>query len=115
MLRLTLVFIVWMASTASALEDSKINQEAELHEAYERAWNSADDARRKLLDRAQAAWNAYRAANCEILGEECHMLMAQERAAELRHIGRIAEEACGLTNTNVRTILRAHVRADDQR
>ncbi len=115
MLRMTLVFVVWMASTAYALEDSKINQEAELHEAYAVAWNGADDDRRKLLDRAQAAWNVYRAANCEILGDECYTLMAQERAAELRHIGRSVEEGCGLTDTNVRTILRAHVRADDQR
>lgn len=107
MLRMTVVFVVWMASTACALEDSKINQEAELHEAYAVAWNASDDDRRKLLDRAQAAWNAYRAANCGILGEECYTLMAQERAAELRYIG--------LTDTNVRTILRAYGRADDQR
>ena len=78
------------------------------------AWNASDDDRRKLLDRAQAAWTVYRAANCEILGEECSTLMAQERAAELRHIGRSLEEGC-LTDTNVRTILRAYVRADDQR
>lgn len=112
MLRLTMVFFVWMASTASALEDSKINQEAELHEAYAVAWNGADDDRRELLDRAQVAWNAYRAANCTILGDECYTLMAQERTAELRYIGRIGEP-CGLTDTNVRTILRAHGGADD--
>lgn len=94
MLRLTFVFFVWMAATAYATEDAKINQEAELHEAYALAWNGADEQRRRLLDRAQHAWNEYRDANCELLGEECHLLMAQERAAELRFIGRllVAEE-----------------------
>lgn len=92
MLRLALVFSVWIASTAYALDEWKVaaasNQEAELHEAYVLAWNEADDKRRKLLDRAQHAWNEYRAANCQILGEECYALMAQERAAELRYIVR---------------------------
>jgi uncharacterized protein YecT (DUF1311 family) len=100
MLRLTLVFIVWMASTAYADEDSRANEEAELHQAYEVAWSEADDERRELLDRAQHAWNKYRAANCQLLGDECYALMAQERAAELRYIGHV------LTDTNVRTILR---------
>lgn len=97
MLRLTLVFLVWMASTAYALEDSRAYEEAELHQAYEIAWSEADDERRKLLDRAQYAWNVYRAATCEILGEDCYALMAQERAAELRFIGRImvaGQEPC---------------------
>jgi len=97
MLRLTLVFAVWIASTAYALEDAKIVQEAELHEAYERAWDGSDDDHRRLLDQAQQAWYVYRAANCALLGNECYVLMAQERAAELRYIG--------LTNTNVRTIV----------
>jgi uncharacterized protein YecT (DUF1311 family) len=98
MLRLTLVFFVWMASTAYALDDAADNQEAEMHEAYVLAWNGADDPRRELLSRAQRAWNEYRAANCEILGEECFALMAQERAAELRYIVRalVADDApCG--------------------
>ena len=43
MLRLTCVFLVWMASTAFALEDSQLNQEAELHEAYVLAWSEADE------------------------------------------------------------------------
>jgi uncharacterized protein YecT (DUF1311 family) len=98
MLRLTLVFFVWMASTAYALDDAADNQEAEMREAYVLAWNEADDQRRELLRRAQRAWNEYRAANCEILGEECFALMAQERAAELRYIVRalVADDApCG--------------------
>ena len=64
---------------------------------------------RKLLDRSQHAWHEYRDANCRILGDECHALMAQERTAELRYIVQILtpeEPPCGLTNTNVRTILR---------
>lgn len=108
MLRLTLVFAVWLASTAHALEDAKDNQEAELHEAYASAWNGSDADLRRLLDRAQQAWYVYRAATCEILGDECSALMAQERAAELRNIGR-------LTDTNDRTILRAHGGGGNQR
>ena len=99
MLRLTAVFFVWMASTAYALSDSIANTEAELHEAYELAWSNADDDRRRLLDRAQDAWYVYRAANCELIGDDCFALMAHERAAELRFIGQV------LTETNVRTIL----------
>lgn len=107
MLRLTLVFAVWMVSTAYALEDTKIVQEAELHEAYELAWDGSDDDHRRLLDQAQRAWYVYRAANCALLGDECYVLMAQERAAELRYIG--------LTNTNVRTIVRQHGGTRDKR
>lgn len=109
MLRLSLVFSVWVASTAYALDPAADNQEAELHEAYVSAWSEADDERRGLLDRAQHAWNEYRAANCELLGVECYALMAQERAAELRYILRTLgadEAACGgLTETNDRTIM----------
>src|SRR5688500_12668437 len=108
MIRLTVVFAIWMASTAHALSDAKDNQEAELHEAYASAWNGSDAELRRLLDRAQQAWYVYRAATCDILGDECAALMAQERAAELRHIGR-------LTDTNDRTILRAHGGGDNQR
>ena len=108
MIRLTVVFAIWMASTAHALNDAKDNQEAELHEAYASAWNGSDAQLRRLLDRAQRAWYVYRAATCDILGDECTVLMAQERAAELRHIGR-------LTDTNDRTILRAHGGGGNQR
>ena len=108
MIRLTVVFAIWVASTAHALNGAKDNQEAELHEAYASAWNGSDAELRRLLDRAQQAWYVYRAATCDILGDECAALMAQERAAELRHIER-------LTDTNDRTILRAHGGGDDQR
>jgi uncharacterized protein YecT (DUF1311 family) len=98
MLRLATVFFVWIVSTAHAVDRAaQENQEAEMHEAYVRAWSEADDQRRELLDRAQHAWNAYRSANCRILGEECYALMAQERAAELRYIG--------LRNADDRSIL----------
>ena len=113
MLRLSLVFLVWMASTAYALDGAADNQEAEMQEAYLLAWNEADDELRKLLDRSQHAWHEYRDANCRILGDECHALMAQERTAELRYIVQILtpeEPPCGLTNTNVRTILRTDER-----
>ena len=114
MLRLSLVFLVCMASTAYALDGAADNQEAEMQEAYMLAWNEADDDLRKLLDRSQHAWHEYRDANCRILGHECYGLMAQERTAELRYIVQILtpdEEPCGLTNTNVRTILRADDRS----
>ena len=106
MLRLTAVFFVWMASTAFALDDRDPDYDGELHEAYVAAWNEADHQGRGLLAKAQRAWNDYRAAHCELLGEECYALMAQERAAELRHVSRL------LTETNVRTILPAHARAE---
>lgn len=108
MLRLTTVFLVWIGSTAFALEAPDTDYDAELHEAYVLAWNEADDERRKLLARAQRGWNEYRAANCELLGDECHAFMAQERAAELRYIHGT------LTETNVRTIMAAHGRADQR-
>jgi hypothetical protein len=102
MLRLTLVFMVWTASTAFALEDSEPDYDAELHAAYAAAWDGADDSARELLARAQRGWNQYRSATCRFRSEQCWGLMAQERAAELRH----------LTEKNVRTILPAHARAD---
>jgi uncharacterized protein YecT (DUF1311 family) len=86
MLRLTAVFLVWMASTAFALDDGDPDYDAELHEAYVSAWNEADHERRGLLAKAQRAWKEYRAANCALLGDECYALMAQERTAELRYI-----------------------------
>lgn len=86
MLRLSVVFFIWMASTAYALEDKRAIDEADLREAYVQAWNEADEHSRKLLDRAQRAWNLYRDANCQLLGDECRALMAQERAAELHYI-----------------------------
>jgi hypothetical protein len=84
MVRLTIVFLVWMASTAYALDDADADYDAELHEAYGLAWSESDAPRRRLLARAQRGWSEYRAANCELLGDQCHALMAQERAAELR-------------------------------
>ena len=102
MSRLALVFLVWLASTAYALEDADHDYDAELHAAYAAAWDEADDAARALLGRAQRGWNEYRAATCRVRGERCWALMAQERAAELRL----------LTETNVRTILPADGRAD---
>jgi hypothetical protein len=98
MLRLSAVFFIWMASTVYAWDDRQGLDEAELHEAYIHAWNEADEQRRKLLDRAQHAWHAYRDANCAILGDECRALMAQERAAELRYIAEFTE-----TNNETRT------------
>ena len=106
MLRLSAVFLVWMASTALALEDGDADYDAELHEAYVSAWNEAGHQERGLLAKAQHAWKAYRAANCELLGDECYALMAQERTAELRYLAR------ALTETNVRTILPGHARAE---
>ena len=44
-------------------------------------------------------------ANCELVGTGCYALVAQERAAELRHV---------LTNTNVRTII-GHGGVDPER
>ena len=99
MLRLACVFLIWIASTAWALDDTDADYDSELHEAYLLAWSEADERQRRLLERAQRGWNDYRAANCELVGTGCYALMAQERAAELRHV---------LTNTNVRTILRPH-------
>ena len=96
MLRLAAVFFVWIASTAWALDDTDADYDAELHEAYVLAWSEADERQRRLLERAQRGWNDYRAANCELVGNGCYALMAQERAAALRHV---------LTNTNVRTII----------
>jgi uncharacterized protein YecT (DUF1311 family) len=94
MLRLTTVFLIWIASTACALDEGDADYKAadfdaadlnaELHEAYVSAWNEADHRGRTLLARSQRAWSEYRAANCALLGEHCYALMAQERAAELR-------------------------------
>jgi hypothetical protein len=106
MLRLTTVFFIWIASTAYAVEDCGPDHELALHEAYVRAWSEADEERRELLAKAQRGWNLYRAANCALIGDECYVLMAQDRAAELRYILE------GLTETNGRTILPAHGRAD---
>jgi Lysozyme inhibitor LprI len=103
MLRLAAVFLIWIASTAWALDDTDADYDAELHEAYVLAWSEADDRQRRLLERAQRGWNDYRTANCELLGNGCYALMAQERTAELRHV---------LTNTNVRTIIGRNGRID---
>lgn len=106
MLRLAAVFFIWIASTAHALEDCDPDHELALHEAYVRAWSEADEERRELLAKAQRGWNLYRAANFALIGDECHALMARDRAAELRYI------LDSLTETNDRTILPAHGRAD---
>ena len=103
MLRLASVFLIWIASTAWALDDADADYDSELHEAYVLAWSEADERQRRLLERAQRGWNDYRAANCELVGNGCYALMAQERAAWLRHV---------LTNTNVRTIIGRHGRVD---
>lgn len=97
MLRLALVFLIWMASTTHALDERSPDHDAELHEAYGFAWNEADEVQRTLLERAQHGWYAYRAATCALTGPDCHALMAQERAAELRQ----------MTETYVRTIVPA--------
>ena len=86
MLRLACVFLVWIASTAWAVDDSDADYDVELHEAYVLAWSEADDHQRRLLERAQRGWNDYRAANCELVGSGCYALMAQERTAELRYV-----------------------------
>ena len=86
MLRLAAVFVVWIASTAWAHDNTDADCDAELHEAYLLAWSEADDQQRRLLERAQHGWNDYRAANCELVGSGCYALMAQERAAELRYV-----------------------------
>ena len=93
MLRLACVFLVWIASTAWALDDADADYDAELHEAYVLAWSEADDHQRRLLERAQRGWNDYRAATCELVGSGCYALMAQERAAELRYVLR-SEKSC---------------------
>ena len=56
MLRLAAVFLIWIASTAWALDDFDANYDAELHEAYLVAWSEADDHQRRLLERAQRGW-----------------------------------------------------------
>ena len=95
MFRLACVFLVWIASTAWALDDADADYDAELHEAYVLAWSEADDHQRRLLERAQRGWNDYRSASCEIFGSGCNALMAQERAAELRYVlARLGEKPC---------------------
>lgn len=106
MRKLALVFVVWLASTAYAgLGEVQEDHDVELIEAYVAAWNEASEAQRRLLERSQRAWNEYRRATCALLGHQCAALMAQERAAQLRQLHR-------LTESNVRTILPAHGRAD---
>lgn len=111
MLRLTVVFLVWLASTAHALDDAPEltaarSQEAELHELYEQIWIAADDENKILLDRAQSAWSAYRQAHCELAGDGCLAVSAYERTVELKQLR--------LTNTNVRTIFAADECADGE-
>jgi uncharacterized protein YecT (DUF1311 family) len=111
MYRLTFVFVVWMASTAHAVDERNCDSSTPLvmdaacldepahlagaddtdqrvHNAYERVWVYAGEDRRALLEKAQLAWAQYRLANCAAYGrwgEECLAYMADERAAELRN------------------------------
>jgi hypothetical protein len=87
MYRLTFVFVVWMASTAHAVDEPVYIA-------------GADEDRRALLEKAQLAWTQYRLANCAAYGrwgDECLAYMAEERAAELRNIAFPDEEdpGCG--------------------
>jgi hypothetical protein len=75
MLRLSLVFLVWMGSTAYALENRDTDYEIRLHEAFGLVWNEADDEERDLLAGAQRGRNAYRAATCALLGEDCYVVL----------------------------------------
>ncbi|HVL36686.1 MAG TPA: lysozyme inhibitor LprI family protein [Burkholderiales bacterium] len=89
MVRLTVVFAVWLASTAHAVPDPLAAADDEMHQAFVLAWTRADDERRRLLDVGQRAWTVYREAHCRLLGKECYPLMAHERAAELRDLERL--------------------------
>jgi hypothetical protein len=106
MFRLTLVFAVWVASTAYAGDEP--DYEAQLHETYTLAWQAADDETQEPLNRSQFGWNVYRAANCALLGEDCYAAMAQQRASELRELLRtlVTEETCDdLTDRSAEPIL----------
>jgi hypothetical protein len=56
MLRLSLVFLALVASTANTVEPS----EAELQESVELAWLDGDARQRALLESAQRDWYHYR-------------------------------------------------------
>jgi uncharacterized protein YecT (DUF1311 family) len=101
MLRLTTVFLVWLASTAYAFDERRADADVELHLAYLAAWSANDDDERSLLEKSQRGWYKYRAGHCALLGEECFSLMAHERAVELRLL-------VGLTKTHDRTIVPRH-------
>ena len=76
--------------------------DAELHAAYLKTFEVADEEQRALLDAAQRAWLDYRAATCALIGErstesatlqaqaQCAAFMARERSAELRMLGQMA-------------------------
>jgi hypothetical protein len=59
MTRLTFVFVIWMASTAYALDDADAGYDAELREAYA-AWSEVDAPRaaelRLLVDKYERSY-----------------------------------------------------------
>jgi hypothetical protein len=56
MLRLSLVFLVWIASTATFVERS----EDELEETIELAWLEGDARQKAVLESAERDWYHYR-------------------------------------------------------
>jgi hypothetical protein len=56
MLRLSLVFLVWIASTATFVESS----EEELQESTELAWLEGDARHKAVLESAARDWYHYR-------------------------------------------------------
>jgi len=61
MLRLTTIFLIWMASTACALEEAAADYDAELHEAYVSQERAAE--LRLLLDKYERSY--YSAADVD--------------------------------------------------
>ena len=61
MLRLTTVFLIWIASTACALEQGDADYDADLHEAYVSAERAAE--LRLLLDKYERSY--YSAADVD--------------------------------------------------
>ena len=59
MARLTIVFVIWVASTAFALDEADPDYDADLHEAYA-AWNEVDQPRaaelRLLIDKYERSY-----------------------------------------------------------
>jgi len=70
MARLTIVFVIWIASTAYAFDDADPDYDADLREAYT-AWNEVDEPRatelRLLVDQYERSY--YYAADAR-RGEE---------------------------------------------
>lgn len=61
MLRLTTIFLIWMASTACVLEEGDADTDAELHEAYVSQERAAE--LRLLLDKYERSY--YSAAHAD--------------------------------------------------